>query len=194
LLKGPPGNGKTLLAESLSLALGLPFARVLHGALVDSHLGETSKNIDKLMAFAKLPCLVFIDEFDGIGISRGAGRDVTEMRRVTNALLIALDRFPARSVFVAATNAPELLDKALLRRFDLHIEVAAPDKPRILACAEAALAFPSPDGDSLAKYAQRVADLDLKNLDAVVKTCKRIRRDAALNQGSGIDGIIKGHQ
>lgn len=96
LLHGEPGNGKTMLAEALASELELPFLRAKYSGLVDSYMGGTGKNIDKLFEYAATaPCVLFLDEFDGVAIARDGARDVTEMRRVTNQLLISLDQLPA---------------------------------------------------------------------------------------------------
>ncbi|HDU2625778.1 TPA: AAA family ATPase [Pseudomonas aeruginosa] len=127
LLHGEPGNGKTMLAEALASELELPFLRAKYSGLVDSYMGGTGKNIDKLFEYAATaPCVLFLDEFDGVAIARDGARDVTEMRRVTNQLLISLDQLPAHCLFVAATNSQQLVDKAILRRFDLSLEIPNP--------------------------------------------------------------------
>ncbi|HGM7876944.1 TPA: AAA family ATPase [Pseudomonas aeruginosa] len=191
LLHGEPGNGKTMLAEALATELGLPFLRVKYSGLVDSHLGESGKNINKLMEYASsAPCVVLLDEFDGIAIQRGGGHDVTEVRRITNQLLISLERLPSHCLFIAATNAEEQVDKAIMRRFDLQIEVPPPTEETRRRTAEFELALERTPGKDLRHLAGRIASLGQKNLFEVVSLCRRIRRDLVLNRGQGLESLL----
>lgn len=193
LLHGAPGNGKTMLAEALAGELGLPFLRVKYSGVVASHLGETGKNIERLIAYASsAPCVLFLDEFDGLAIQRNQAGDVTEMRRVTNQMLISLDRLPAHCIFVAATNSPQLLDPAILRRFDLPVEVPPPDESLRRRAAELELNPNLTPGMDVSHLAKDVGALDLPNLYEVVNLCRRIRRDLVLNEGQGIKSLITG--
>ena len=191
LLHGAPGNGKTMLAEALAFELAIPFLRVKYGGLIASHLGETGKNLQSVLDYAKTaPCVLFMDEFDGIGMDRNDNRDVGEMRRITNQLLIAIERLPSSCVLVAATNADSLIDSALKRRFDFVIEVPPPTVALRLQCARKELAPTITPGHDVLHLADRVALMDLPNLSAVVDFCKRIRRDLVLNSGAGIDSLV----
>lgn len=191
LLYGEPGNGKTMLAEALASALDLPFLRAKYSGLVDSHLGGTGKNIEKLIEYASsAPCVLFLDEFDGVAISRDGAHDLTEMRRVTNQLLISLDRLPSHCIFVAATNSAQLVDKAILRRFDLNIEVPRPDTELRRRIADIELCPTRTPGNDVRHLIETVAELNQQNLSEVVNLCRRIRRDLVLNGGQGIDGLI----
>jgi len=195
LLHGEPGNGKTLLAEAFAYEIGVPFLRVKYGGLVDSYMGGTSKNIDSIMEYVKNgPCLLFLDEFDGIGIDRNAKGDVGEMRRVTNQMLIALDRLPSTCVFVAATNCLDLVDSALKRRFDFIFEIPKPSVDLMARCASKELSPALTPGHNVSNLAVKVADLGLKNLSEVVNLCKRIRRDIVLNDGNGISRLISSEE
>lgn len=191
LLYGTPGNGKTMLAEALAYELDIPFLRVKYSSLIDSHLGESSKNLEIIMNYAyTAPCLLFLDEFDGIGMDRNDNRDVGEMRRITNHLLISLDRLPATCVFVGATNAPDLIDKALKRRFDFVIEIPAPTKELKLICAKKEFSPTITPGHNVLHLAEIVSEMPLSNLYETVKICRKIRRDLVLNDGKGIDNIL----
>lgn len=186
LLYGPPGNGKTTLAEALASELQVPFLVVKYGGLIDSHMGSTGKNIDKALAFAETaPCVLFVDEFDGIGMARDRAGDVGELHRVTNHLLIAIERLPAHVMFVCATNADSLVDRALRRRFDTPIEIRAPDDALRLECARRELHPRICNGLDLREKAAHVAATAGESIDAVVKACREIRRSYALKRGVG---------
>lgn len=183
LLFGPPGNGKTTLAEAIAHALQVPFLVVRYGGLIEGILGGTGKNLDKAVAFAETgPCVLFIDEFDGIGMARDRAGDVGELRRVTNHLLMALDRLADHVLLVCATNAETLVDHALRRRFDTHIEIAAPSLELRLECAQRELSPEICNGVDLRAQAKSVATTVTDNVDAVVKACREIRRARALRR------------
>ncbi|MFC6282203.1 MULTISPECIES: AAA family ATPase [Polaromonas] len=192
LLHGAPGNGKTMLAEALAWELHVPFLRVKYSGLIDSHLGETGKKLDMVMDYAKTaPCVLFLDEFDAVGLARGEGSDVGEMRRITNQLLIAMERLPSTCVFVAATNAHNMLDAAVKRRFDFAIELASPTTELKLLCAQMELAPALTPGHDLLHLCGRISERSSANLFEVVELCRRIRRDLVLNAGEGIQTIIE---
>ncbi len=191
LLHGAPGNGKTLLAEALAKELSVPFLRVKYSGLIDSHLGESAKNIDAMFDYAKTaPCVLFADEFDGIGMDRSDNKDVGEARRITNQLLITMERMPSHCVFVAATNAPTLMDKALLRRFDFVVEIPKPTADLVSRCARKELDPSITPGHDLLHLVQRIEAMQMENLYSVVELCKRIRRDLVLNEGRGLEFLL----
>lgn len=191
LLYGPPGNGKTLLAEALARELDVPFLPVKYAGLIDSHLGGTGKNLQEIFDYAATaPCLLFMDEFDGVAIDRIDAKDVGEIRRVTNQLLMLVDRLVPTCMFVAATNAQQLLDSAVLRRFDFVLQLPAPSRQLRERCIQRELAASLTPGYDLTDKIGPLADLELPNLSAVVQLCQRIRRDLVLNQGAGMDSLI----
>lgn len=191
LLYGPPGNGKTMLAEGLARELDIPFLAVKYAGLVESYLGQTGKNMQEIFEYAETAqCLVFMDEFDGVAIDRSDSRDVGEIRRVTNQLLLQMDRLSANCVFVAATNAEGLLDKAIRRRFDFVVEITAPTPELKLRCAGRELAVEMTPGYDVSHLAAQIAALDWPNLSALADRCRQIRRDLVLNQGRGQEWLV----
>jgi cell division protease FtsH len=136
LLLGPPGTGKTLLARAVAGEAGVPFYSISGSDFVEMFVGVGAARVRDLFAQAKsqAPCIVFIDEIDAIGRQRGVqmGMVNDEREQTLNQLLVELDGFDANSgvIVLAATNRPEVLDRALLRpgRFDRQVLVDAPDR------------------------------------------------------------------
>src|SRR5262245_56191671 len=135
LLVGPPGTGKTLLAKAIAGEAGVPFFSLSGSDFVEMFVGVGAARVRDMFqqAEAKAPCIIFIDELDALGKSRGTsivgGHD--EREQTLNALLVEMDGFGSNSgvIVMAATNRPETLDPALLRpgRFDRHVLVDRPD-------------------------------------------------------------------
>jgi len=135
LFCGPPGCGKTLLAEVIAAELGLPILYTRFDTIVSSYLGETSANLRKVFDYAtRGTWVVFFDEFDAIGKSRDDLTEHGELKRVINSFLQLLDGFRSESLVIAATNHEHLLDTALWRRFDeiLRLEHPSVQDIRIL--------------------------------------------------------------
>jgi SpoVK/Ycf46/Vps4 family AAA+-type ATPase len=129
MLAGPPGNGKTTLAEAIAFALGVPFLTVRYDAVIDSYLGETSARLKSVFEFARsTPCVLFLDEFDALGKERGDVHETGEIKRVVSSLLLQMDDLPSYTVVICASNHPELLDRAVWRRFQLRLELPMPTR------------------------------------------------------------------
>ncbi|CCX06117.1 Similar to Mitochondrial inner membrane i-AAA protease supercomplex subunit YME1; acc. no. P32795 [Pyronema omphalodes CBS 100304] len=132
LLVGPPGTGKTLLARAVAGEAGVPFFFMSGSEFDEVYVGVGAKRVRELFAQAraKAPAIVFIDELDAIGGKRNE-RDAAYVKQTLNQLLVDLDGFSQNSgvIFLAATNFPQMLDKALTRpgRFDRSITVPLPD-------------------------------------------------------------------
>lgn len=128
LLLGPPGTGKSMSAAALANELKLPLFTIQLDVLISKYMGETAAKLRLLFdAVAETRAVYLFDEFDALGAERAAGNDVGEARRVLNSFLQFLEGAAPTSLIVAATNHPQLLDKALNRRFDQVIEYDLPN-------------------------------------------------------------------
>ncbi|MFT7311859.1 MAG: cell division protease FtsH, partial [Paracoccaceae bacterium] len=135
LLVGPPGTGKTLLARAIAGEAGVPFFTISGSDFVEMFVGVGASRVRDMFEQAKknAPCIVFIDEIDAVGRSRGSGYGGgnDEREQTLNQLLVEMDGFEANEgiIIVAATNRPDVLDPALLRpgRFDRQVQVPNPD-------------------------------------------------------------------
>ena len=132
LLAGPPGNGKTSLAEAIADALSVPLIAVRYEAVIGSYLGETAQRINQVFEHARSRhCVLFFDEFDSVAKERGDLHETGEIKRVVSSLLLQVDALPSYVVVVTASNHPELLDRAVWRRFQIRIELPMPKQGQI---------------------------------------------------------------
>lgn len=132
LLVGPPGTGKTLTASALAGELGLPLFVVRFDALITKFMGESAARLRLVFdAMSATRGVYFFDEFDAIGSNRGQLNDVGEARRILNSFLQMLDQDSSHSLVLAATNHSDVLDPALLRRFDDVIRYQLPTAAQI---------------------------------------------------------------
>ena len=182
LLSGPPGNGKTSIAEALAQALALPLLTVRYDALVGAYLGETNARLAKLFEYARAtPCVLFFDEFDAVGKERGDVHETGEIKRVVSFLLMQLDQLPSYVIAVAATNHAELLDRAVWRRFQLRIDMPAPDAARRAVLVSR---FFDVWKDDPGMTPERVAEqLGPVSFAEVFEYCQNVRRRHILSQG-----------
>jgi SpoVK/Ycf46/Vps4 family AAA+-type ATPase len=181
LLSGPPGNGKTMLAEAFAHELDVPYLVAKPSGLLASYMGETGKNLTTLMDYAASgPCVLFFDEFEGVSKQRGVGQDVGEIHRVTNQLLVNMDELPSHVMFICATNLDDILDKAIVRRFDFHIQLPAPTEALRLQLAKRELDPALTPGHDLQYMATDVVRRASASLHQVAELCRQVRRQLAL--------------
>lgn len=132
LLYGPPGCGKTTVAQFIASVTGLPLVTARLDGLVSSLLGSTAKNIRKIFEYAsRRECVLFLDEFDVIAKLRDDKNELGELKRVVNSLIQNIDNFGDDHILIAATNHQDLLDPAIWRRFTKVIALGKPQKEEI---------------------------------------------------------------
>lgn len=132
LLHGPSGCGKTLAAYILAGELQKMMFVIDLGSIISSRLGETNKNLSKVFKRAASEgCIIFLDEFDSLGKIRDYSQDHGEMKRVVNTLLQLFDYLPQDTILIAATNQKHMLDSAVLRRFDVTLDLSLPNRDQI---------------------------------------------------------------
>lgn len=183
LLVGPPGNGKTSLAEVFATELSLPLLSIRYDAIVDSYLGETSNRLRKLIDYATLnPCVLFFDEFDAVGKERSDAQETGEIKRVVSSLLVQMDRLPSHALVVCATNHPEMLDRAVWRRFELKLEIDRPDREQLMTWFthfERSLGYDS-IGVAPEEFAEYMAGENMSDIEAFTLD---VRRKIILSKG-----------
>jgi 26S proteasome regulatory subunit T4 len=176
LLYGPPGTGKTLLARAIAANMKCNFLKVVSSAIVDKYIGESSRIIREMFAYAREhePCIIFMDEIDAIGgrrFSQGTSAD-REIQRTLMELLNQMDGFDqlGRVKIIMATNRPDILDPALLRpgRLDRKIEIPLPNEQgrvEILKIhAEGITKHGDIDYEAICKLSEGCNGADLRNI------------------------------
>lgn len=184
LFTGPPGTGKTLSAAVLASELKLPLYTIVLDNLITRFMGETAAKLRLIFEHIKQTRAVYLfDEFDAIGTQRGATNDVGEIRRVLNSFLLFVEQDTSESIILAATNHPELLDKALYRRFDDIIQFEKPDQEQIRQLIENRLsAF---DTEALSWEEVINAADGLSSAD-VTRACEDAAKEAVLHHDARI--------
>jgi cell division protease FtsH len=196
LLVGSPGTGKTLLARAIAGEAGVPFFSISGSDFVEMFVGVGASRVRDMFEQAKknAPCIVFIDEIDAVGRSRGAGlgNQNDEREQTLNQLLVEMDGFEANEgiIIVAATNRPDVLDPALLRpgRFDRQVVVPRPDidgRVKILEVHMRKVPLaPDVDGRVIARGTPGFSGADLANLvnEAALLAARRGKRLVAMQE------------
>ena len=203
LLEGPPGTGKTLLAKAVAGEAGVPFFIISGSDFVEMFVGVGASRVRDLFEEAKkkAPCIVFIDEIDAVGRQRGAGLGGghVEREQTLNQLLVEMDGFSANEgvIVLAATNRPDVLDKALLRpgRFDRQIVVSAPDvkaREEILEVhSRKKKLAPDVDLKTIAKNTSGFSGADLENVlnEAALLAARRNKPEISMTEVE--DAMVK---
>ncbi len=207
LLVGPPGTGKTLLARAIAGEAGVPFFTISGSDFVEMFVGVGASRVRDMFEQAKknAPCIVFIDEIDAVGRSRGVGYGGgnDEREQTLNQLLVEMDGFEANEgiIIVAATNRPDVLDPALLRpgRFDRQVQVPNPDikgRERILGVhARKVPLGPNVDLRIIARGTPGFSGADLANLvnEAALMAARKNRRFVTMDDfESAKDKVMMG--
>jgi len=184
LFTGPPGTGKTMSAAALATELQLPLYTIVLDTLITRFMGETAAKLRLVFDHIRQTRAAYLfDEFDAIGTQRGAQNDVGEIRRVLNSFLVFVEQDESESIIIAATNHPELLDKALYRRFDDIIRFEKPDKEQIRKLVENRLA--SFDINSLGWEELTGAAQGLSSAE-VTRACEDAAKEAVLHHENQI--------
>lgn len=196
LLVGPPGTGKTLLARAVAGEAGVPFFSISGSDFVEMFVGVGASRVRSLFEQAKknAPCIIFIDEIDAVGRQRGAGLGGghDEREQTLNQLLVEMDGFGANEgvIMMAATNRPDILDRALMRpgRFDRQVVVSYPDvkgRHDILKVHSAGKPLaPDVDLNTIAKSTAGFTGADLENLlnEAALLTARKDLKAITMEQ------------
>jgi len=182
LLVGPPGTGKTTLAEAIAESAGVPLFVVRYEAMIGSYLGETAARLKRVFDYARTtPCVLFFDEFDAIGKERGDIHETGEIKRVVTSLLMQVDDLPSYTIIAAATNHPELLDRGSWRRFQLRLPLPLPDSRALTRYIEAySKRLPEPFGHAPATIARRLGRISYAEAE---QFCLDIQRRSVLAIG-----------
>ncbi len=182
LLVGEPGTGKTTLAEAIAESIAVPLFVVRYETMIGSYLGETAARLKRVFDYARTtPCVLFFDEFDAIGKERGDIHETGEIKRVVTSLLMQIDELPSYTIVAAATNHPELLDRAAWRRFQLRLTLPLPTQKELSAYIDA---FTGRFGESLGHSPAAIAtSLGLMSYAEAEEFCLDMRRRQILAMG-----------
>lgn len=165
LFSGPPGTGKTLSAEALAGELKFPLFTVLLHGLITKFMGETAQKLRLIFDAIRTTRGVYLfDEIDALAASRGNENDVGEARRILNSFLQFLDEDTGPSIVVATTNIPEILDRAVLRRFELVLPYELPSREAVQKALRRRLigfSVTDVDWDAVSRVAEGLSTADV---------------------------------
>jgi SpoVK/Ycf46/Vps4 family AAA+-type ATPase len=185
LLVGPPGTGKTMTASALASELGVPLFTIRLDGLITRYLGETAAKLRLIFdAIQQTRAVYFFDEFDALGSERATKNEVGEIRRVLNSFLQFLEQDDSDSLVAGATNHPQILDKALFRRFDAVIEYGLPSadiSEQVMRARLALLDTSQVDWSGAVEAAEGLSHSE------VTRACEQAAKNAILQQHTRID-------
>lgn len=188
LLEGNPGTGKTMTASVIAYELGLPLYSIQIHHLISKYMGETSVKLKNIFEQIREYRGVYLfDEFDAIGSDRSFDNDVGEMRRILNSFLQYIEEDDSASIIICATNNPNMLDKALFRRFDDVFEYKLPDKEQIVRLIQINLY--SLDLKNIITEKVIKNSLGLSHAD-IVTACKEAKKYVLLNDKKIDEAIL----
>jgi SpoVK/Ycf46/Vps4 family AAA+-type ATPase len=182
LFVGPPGTGKTTLAEAVAEAINVSLFVVRYELMIGSYLGETATRLKRVFDYARTtPCVLFFDEFDAIGKERGDVHETGEIKRVVSSLLMQIDELPSYTVVIAATNHPELLDRAAWRRFQVRLNLPLPTESELTSYIEAFFSkFDEPAGHASSSIVKALGTISYAEAE---QFCLDVRRRQVLAVG-----------
>ena len=180
LLIGPPGTGKTMTAKVLAGELNTPLFTIRLDGLITKYLGETAAKLRLIFeAIQQTRAVYLFDEFDALGVKRATRNEVGEIRRVLNSFLQFLEQEESDSIIVAATNHPEMLDRALFRRFDCVVKYSLPSEDvaeKVLRSKVTLLDTAGVDWGKIAGVAEGLSHSDL------TRACEHATKKAILQK------------
>ena len=181
LLHGKPGVGKTYISKWLSYKLNMPMVTLDLANSISSYLGRSGQNIKSIFQYAKEQnVILFLDEIDAIAKRRDDATDLGELKRLVNVLLKELESCPVTCIIIGATNHPDLLDKAIWRRFDRALEITLPEKNQRQLLLQRGM------GKRLKEIDNEVTEIVLNGTDQMsaadlCKMCEHVKRRIIIN-------------
>lgn len=191
LLPGYARQDKALIAEALAYELQLPLLRVNYANLVAGSINLARNDLIKIFQHIQdEPCVLFIDEFNGVGLFHNTHHDLTDIKAFNSQVATYIDLLPSTCLLVAATGAISMLEPAHQRSFDITLDIAYPTDALKLACAKQELGpavTPVMAGNVVI---ERVVASGAYELTTIIELCRNIRRDLVLNNGVNIDSFF----
>jgi SpoVK/Ycf46/Vps4 family AAA+-type ATPase len=191
LLVGPPGTGKTMTAKAIAGELHLPLYLVRFESMITKFMGETAAKLRLIFeAMRSVRAVYLFDEFDAIGAQRALPNDTGEIRRILNSFLQFIESDDSESILVAATNHAEILDRALIRRFDDVLTYEMPTKETVAATLRRVLATFPTKGFKWERLADEAVGLSYAD---VVRACEDAAKDMVLTgrETLSVDEIVQ---
>lgn len=185
LLTGEPGTGKSMTASALANELGMNLFRAKLDGIFGSLMGESGARMRQIFDLTEqMPGVYFFDEFDALGASRTGRNDVGEARRILNSVLMMIENDMSRSLIVCATNTPEILDRALFRRFDEIVEYKMPNRAAAEKMLRMKLDSETADIYDWKNIAEKCSNLSFADIEAA---CSEVLIDAIVGETETAD-------